>query len=59
MPGGDSATLTIVGVDPSGALRALGTVPAAADAHCVATDDRNAWVCDPKRGALIVIADPY
>ncbi len=59
VPGGDSATLTIVGVAPSGALRALGTVPAAEDAHCVATDDRNAWVCDPKRGALLVIADPY
>lgn len=60
VPGGDSATLTILGVDAAGALRPLGTLPAAEDAHCVATDDRgHAYVCDPKSGALIVVADPY
>jgi hypothetical protein len=35
-------------------------VPTAEDAHCVTTDDSgHAYVCDPKRGALLVIVDPY
>jgi hypothetical protein len=60
VPGGDSATLTIVGVDPTGKLGVLGTVPAAEDAHCVTTDDAgHAYVCDPKRGALIVVGDAF
>ncbi len=60
VPGGDSATLTIVGVDAAGELTALGTVPAAEDAHCVTTDDHGrAYVCDPKHGAVLVISDPY
>ena len=60
VPGGDSATLTIIGVDAAGALGALGTVPAAEDAHCVTTDDAgHAYVCDPKHGALLVVTDAF
>jgi hypothetical protein len=60
VPGGDSATLTILGVGPGGKLEVLGSVAAAADSHCVAVDDAgHAYVCDPKRGALLVVTDPY
>jgi len=60
VPGGDSATLAIIGVAANGALSLLGSVATAADAHCVATDDAShAYVCDPKRGALLVVTDPF
>jgi hypothetical protein len=60
VPGGDDAQLTIIGVGKAGALAALGTSPTAEDAHCVATDDAGtAFVCDPKRGRVLVIPDPY
>lgn len=60
VPGGDSATLTIIGVDGGGKLVALGTVAAAEDSHCATVDDiGHAYVCDPKRGALLVVTDPY
>jgi hypothetical protein len=60
VPGGDSATLTIVGVGKDGALAALGSVAVAADSHCVAVDDAaHAYVCDPARGALLVVTDPF
>jgi DNA-binding beta-propeller fold protein YncE len=56
----DSGTLTIVGVANDGRLTTLGTLPAIDDAHCATTDDDgHVYVCDPKRGALLVIADPY
>jgi len=60
VPGGDSATLTILGVTAAGKLDALGSVPVAADSHCVAADDAgHAYVCDPKRGALLIVTDPF
>jgi hypothetical protein len=60
VPGGGSATLTILGVSPAGKLEVLGSVAAATDAHCVAVDDiGHAYVCDPKQGALLVVTDPY
>jgi hypothetical protein len=60
VPGGESATLTILGVDASGKLDVLGSVAVAADSHCVATDDAgHAYVCDPKSGALLVVTDPF
>lgn len=60
VPGGDSATLTILGVDASGKLDVLGSVAAATDSHCVATDDAgHAFVCDPRSGALLVVTDPF
>lgn len=60
VPGGDSATLTIAGVAPTGRLTWLASVPVAADSHCVAADDANhAYVCDPDAGALLVVTDPF
>ncbi len=60
VPGGDSATLTIISVSSAGELAVLGTVPAAEDSHCVTTDDAgHAYVCDPKHGALIVTTDSF
>jgi len=60
VPGGGSATLTILGIDASGKLDVLGSVAVAADSHCVATDDAgHAYVCDPRSGALLVVTDPF
>jgi len=60
VPGGDSATLTIVGVTAVGKLDVLGSLAVAADSHCVAADDLgHAYICDPKQGALLVVTDPY
>lgn len=58
VPGGDAATMAIVGVTADGTLSVLATVPTAKDAHCVAADDHDqAWVCDPKQGRLLVYKD--
>jgi hypothetical protein len=60
VPGAADARLTVVGVGARGKLEALGTIPTAADAHCVAVDDDgSAYVCDPGKGRLLVIRDPY
>lgn len=60
VPGGDDATLTIVGVGAGGKLDVLGRVATAEDAHCVVADDAGkAYVCDPKHGALLVVTDPF
>jgi hypothetical protein len=59
-PGAKSATMAIIGVAKNGALSVLGTFPTAPSAHCVASDRRGiAYVCDPKRGSLLPIRDPY
>lgn len=60
LPGGDSKTMAVIAVGEKGELSVLGTVPTAGDAHCVAADDAgNAWVCDPKRGRLLVLHDEF
>ena len=60
VPAGDSATLTIVGVGAGGSLHVLGTVPAARGSHCATVDDAgHAYVCDPRKGALLVVTDPF
>jgi hypothetical protein len=60
LPGGDSATMAIIGVGEKGELTVLGTVPTASDSHCVAADDiGNAYVCDPSKGQLLVLADTF
>lgn len=60
VPGGDSATMTILSVGANGSLGVLGTVPTASDAHCVAADAGGAvYVCDPKGGRLLVFADNF
>ncbi|MBS2027698.1 MAG: hypothetical protein JST54_07345 [Deltaproteobacteria bacterium] len=58
VPGGDEATLTVMSVGDKGELQALQTLPTAEDAHCAAVDDRgNAYVCDPKKGRMLVFHD--
>lgn len=60
LPGGRSETMAILGVSKLGKLSLLGTVRTARAAHCVAADDRHqAWVCDPGRGRLLLVGDPF
>ena len=57
-PGGEAETLTVIEAAPDGRLHALRTEPAAPDAHCVATDgEGSVWVCDPRRGRLLLFHD--
>lgn len=58
LPGGKSATMAIIGVSPQGRLTLLHTVPTAPGAHCAVTDGSgHVYVCDPKRGRLLVVLD--
>ncbi len=60
VPAGDAATLSIIGVGEAGRLQALGTAPAASGTHCVATDDQgNVFLCDPRGGRVLLVADPF
>jgi hypothetical protein len=59
VPGGKSATMAIFAVAYDGQLTQLATVPTAAGAHCVTTDGRSAWVCDPAGGRLLLFKDGY
>jgi hypothetical protein len=60
VPGGDSATLSIIAVGAGGKLDVLGSVAVAEDSSCVVADDAgHAYVCDPKHGALLVVTDPF
>jgi DNA-binding beta-propeller fold protein YncE len=60
VPGGKAATLTVLGVGDHGELKALGTVATAEGAHCVAADEEgNAYVCDPRKGRLLLFRDSY
>ncbi len=60
VPAGDGASLTVLGVGGRGELTSLGTMQAAPGAHCAAADDLgNVYVCDPKKGRLLVFRDPY
>lgn len=60
LPGGRSETMAILGVSKLGKLSLLGSVRTARAAHCVVADDhRQAWVCDPGRGRLLLVADTY
>jgi hypothetical protein len=59
-PGANSATMAILDVADSGALRTLARVPTASGAHCVAADDRGGiWLCDPAKGQLLFVRDDY
>jgi hypothetical protein len=51
--------MAMLGVSPEGKLSMLGTVPTAAGAHCVASANGTVFVCDPKKGRLIVFRDRY
>jgi len=58
LPGAESETMAILGVSRAGKLSLLATVKTARAAHCVAADDhRQAWVCDPGRGRLLLVDD--
>jgi hypothetical protein len=60
LPGEESATLAIFDLSERGALTLRGTVPTVAGAHCATTDGAGGvFVCDPARGRLLVIRDPY
>jgi len=60
LPGARSATMAILGVSATGVLSLLGTVATAPHAHCVVADtQRHAWVCDPDRGQLLQVTDPF
>jgi hypothetical protein len=59
VPGGDSATLAIVGFSTAGALSLLTSIRTVSDTHCVTTDGRGAiFICDPARGQLLRFVDP-
>lgn len=59
VPGGKSATLAVLGVSREGTLSLLGTQPTAAGAHCVAAVNGSVFVCDPKKGRLLIFRDGY
>jgi DNA-binding beta-propeller fold protein YncE len=60
LPGAKSATMAVLDVSPAGKLALLGTLPTAPGAHCVASDGNgNVFVCDPKKGRLLVFEDKY
>jgi len=60
VPAAEAANLTVLDVVKGGRLEVLGTIPAAADAHCAAADaDGNVYVCDPAKGRLLVLPDRY
>lgn len=60
LPGAKSATMAVLGVSPAGKLSLLGTKPTAPGAHCVVSDGNgNVFVCDPKKGRLLVFSDSF
>jgi DNA-binding beta-propeller fold protein YncE len=60
VPGAKSATMAVFGVSPAGKLSLLGKLPTATGAHCVAADGKgNVFVCDPKKGRLLVFRDSF
>jgi hypothetical protein len=59
VPGGRSATMTIFSVAMTGALTPLATTPTARGAHCVTTDGKDAYVCDPDGGRILVVRDSF
>ncbi len=59
LPGGSSATMTIFSVSTNGALTPLATTPTAHGAHCVTSDGKDAFVCDPDRGRILVVHDSF
>jgi hypothetical protein len=60
VPAAKSATMTVFGVSPAGKLSVLGTKTTVPGAHCVAADPNgNVFVCDPKKGRLLVFRDTF
>lgn len=60
VPGGKSASMSIVAVAADGTLTELGSSPSPASGHCVVADLLGrAYVCDPPGGRLVVFEDPH
>ena len=59
LPGARSATMTIFAVGVTGSLTSLGTLPTVRGAHCVTTDGKDAYVCDPDGGRILVVRDTF
>jgi hypothetical protein len=59
LPGGRSATMAVLSVSREGKLSMLATLPTAAGAHCVAAANGSVFVCDPKKGRLLVFRDTF
>jgi hypothetical protein len=58
LPGGDSATMAVIGISPRGQATVLATVATAKGSHCVTTDDHdNVYICDPRKGQILVFHD--
>jgi DNA-binding beta-propeller fold protein YncE len=57
LPGARSATMTIFSIAGNGSLTALTVTPTARGAHCVATDGKDAYVCDPNGGRILIVHD--
>jgi len=58
LPGGKSATMAIFDVSAEGKLSLVRVVPTVEGSHCVAAaSDGAAYVCDPKKGRLLVFRD--
>lgn len=51
--------MTIFSVATTGALTPLATTPTARGAHCVTTDGKDAYVCDPDGGRILVVRDSF
>jgi hypothetical protein len=52
--------MAVLGVSAKGELSLLGSFPTATGAHCVAADGAgNVFICDPKRGRLLLFRDEY
>lgn len=58
-PAARSATISVFGVGANGSLTLLGKSAIARGSHCVTTDGKDAYVCDPDRGRILVVKDPY
>ncbi|HEY6843875.1 MAG TPA: hypothetical protein VI391_06885 [Thermoanaerobaculia bacterium] len=56
-PAARSATLTIFNVGANGALTAVSTTPIVQGSHCVTTDGKDAYVCDPNGGRILIVHD--
>ncbi len=60
LPGAKSATMAVLGVSAQGKLSLLGRRRTAPGAHCVAADGNgNVFVCDSKKGRLLVFRDTF
>lgn len=49
--------MTIFSVAANGALTPLATTKTARGSHCVTTDGKDAYVCDPNGGRILIVHD--